>query len=183
MIQDILYNSKNNKSLIGFNLSNGDSTYYAGYVLDYTDEVLVLQNYTRFGIIDGVSVHILDDLKNFEVDTVYLNCLKYLIDNQLKMLSQMYEYTEPTIAKSELIQILEQYIANREVMLKFEMKDAHVYYGYLEWVDDLYFSINSIDVDGLLIGRNIFKHEELKLFWVDDLECRRRLMISKLKIH
>lgn len=77
--------------------------------------------------------------------------------------------------------LFESFIGNKQQLIKFELNDEDIYFGFIEWCDEDSFLIINIDIDGLVIGRAIFKFEDVKLYWIDDLECRKRMILYNKK--
>ena len=75
MILDIILKSKETKTLIGFNFYGSDNGFYCGYVLEFNDEFVIIQHFSKFGINDGILVHKLSDIKYFETETDYVQIL------------------------------------------------------------------------------------------------------------
>jgi hypothetical protein len=181
MIIDNLEKSKENKTLIGFNFYGSDSGFYCGFVIDYNDEFVIIQHYTRFGINDGILIHKLEDIRYFESETEYLNGIQLLIDKPNEILKQTFKQKNLNEHLDSFTSLFESFIGNKDHLIKFEITDDDIYYGLVEWCDEENFSIKNIDSDGLIIGKAIFRFEDLKLYWIDDLECRKRKMLYNKK--
>ncbi len=181
MIENLLQKSKETQRLIGFNLYGSDNGFYCGYVLDFNEEFVIIKHFTKFGVNDGFLVHKLADIKCLESDTDYLNGVELFIRNQESLLKETFKIHDNKLILENFTTIFEGLIGNKEHLIKFELNDDDIYFGFLEWCDDTCFSIINIENDGQIIGKAIFKFEDLKLYWVDDLECRKRKMLFKLK--
>lgn len=68
-----------------------------------------------------------------------------------------------------------------EIWEQTEGKITH--FGLVEWCDEENFAIKNIDSDGTISGKAIFKFEDLKLYWIDDLECRKRSLLLHIKMN
>lgn len=181
MILDIFKKSKDTKEIIGFNFYGTDKGFYCGYVLKYTDDFVIIQHFTKFGERDGILVHKVSDIQYLDIETDYLKGLKYLIDHRSNFLPQTFSpksVSEPLDEFNSLFQFL---IGNKDYLVKFQLTDDDIYFGFVEWCDDNNFSIINIDVDGIKQGKAVFKFEDLKLYWLDDLECRKRKMLYEQK--
>ena len=181
MIFNILQKSKESKSLIGFNFYGSDSGFYCGYVIDYNEDFLIIQHFTKFGVNDGVLVNELADVKYFETETDYLKGIQLLINVAIDTIKPTFELKNTKLYMENFTNLFESFIGNKDYFLKFEMNDDEIYFGFLEWCDEDTFLIKYMDSDGTLNGKAIFKFEDLKLYWIDDLECRRRKIIYKNK--
>lgn len=181
MIENLLQKSKETQTIIGFNFYGSDNGFYCGYVLDFNEDFVIIKHFTKFGLNDGFLVHKLSDIKYIESETNYLKGVKLLIQNQNTLTKETYNINESKSILENFITIFESLIGNKEQLIKFELTDEEIYFGFLEWCDESYFSIINIDNDGQIIGKAIFKFEDLKLYWVDDMECRKRKILFNSK--
>jgi hypothetical protein len=177
MILDILQKSKENKSLIGFNYYGSNDSFYCGYVVDYNETIVVIQHFTKFGFSDGILVHKLDGIKYYETQSLYLNGIQLLIEKQIVISNQSYKLDLTNGYLESYTTLFESFIGNKDHIIKFEMDDAELYFGFIEWCDDDCFVVRKIDSDGFINGRSTFKFEDLKMYWIDDLECRKRKIL------
>lgn len=183
MYLNLLQQSKDARSLIGFNYYSSDSEFYCGYVLDFNEDFVIIQHFSKYGISDGVLMHKLSDVRYFESETVYLDGMKELIKNNSEIMVQTYEYTSDGLPIENYTQLLEKFIGDKNHLIKIELLNENVYFGFIEWCEDESFAIMNIDSDGIIIGKAIFRMEDLRLYWIDDLECRRRKILYWSKYH
>jgi hypothetical protein len=180
MIEILLQRSMAHKTLVGFHEYNSES-YYCGYVINHTEDFVMIQHYSKFGVKDGILVRHLTDFKIFESESEYLKGLQTLIDHQEMIVKQKVNPSKIEDFNQHFTNLFEQYVGNKEVMIKFETNDGEIYFGYLEWCDEESFSILEIDSDGLLTGRSLFRIEDLKMYFIDDLNCRKRNILYKAR--
>ena len=176
MIEGILRESKEKKSLIGLNFYGSENGFFCGYVVDFNNDFIILQHYSKFGIPDGILVHKLDDVKYFEKDTEYIKGIKLLIENKEALLKQTFSLSKRKSNLESFSFLMESFIGNRDQLVKFELNSGDIFFGFIEWCDEASFAVITIDCDGLK-GKAIFKFEDIKLYWIDDLECRKRKII------
>jgi hypothetical protein len=181
MVENLLKKSKETQSLVGFNFYGSDNGFYCGYVLDFNEDFIIIKHFSKFGVNDGHLVHKLSDIKYIESDTHYLNGIQLLIQNQNSLTNESFRIKDSKSVLDNFISLFESLIGNKEQLIKFELNDGEVYFGFLEWCDETYFSIINIDNEGLIIGKAIFKFEDLKLYWIDDMESRKRKLFYKSK--
>jgi len=181
MIENALHESKQKKSLIGVNYYGSNSGFYCGYVVEYNSEFIILQHYSKFGLQDGLLVHKLTDIKYLEKDTEYLNGIKLLIKNQELTMKQTFSLNMKKEQLDNFFTLFESFIGNKDYLIKFELNDEDIFFGLVEWCNEETFSIINIDLDGLIIGKAVFKFEDLKTYWIDDLECRKRKLLYQKK--
>jgi hypothetical protein len=176
MIESTLQESKQKKSLVGMNYYGADDGFFCGYVVEYNSEFVVIQHYSKFGVPDGLLVHKIADIKYFEKDTEYLKGIKLLIENQELILKQTFlVYKKENL--ENFLTLFDSLTGNKDYLVKFELNDEEIFIGFVEWCNEDTFSIINIDVDGLIIGKAIFKFEDIKTYWIDDLECRKRKLL------
>ncbi len=175
MFLDVLEKSKSEKKLVELNCYGIGEGFYCGYVLEYSEEFAIIQQFTKFGTSDGILTLSLADIKFIETDTTYLSGITLLINQQNLVLNQTYYLKGKNV--ESFTHLFETFIGIKEYLIKFELSDEDVYFGLVEWCDEDYFSIINIDIDGSAIGKATFKFEDLKMYWVDDLECRKRKIL------
>lgn len=180
MILDILENSKKENKLIGLNLYGTEEGFYCGYVLEFTEDFVILQHFSKFGSSDGIVTVSLSDVKFIETDTVYINGIELLIKRQKEIFTQTYHLKSKNDFKSEFTTLFESFIGDKDYIIKFELDDDEIYFGFIEWCDEDYFSIINLDLDGAVIGKATFRFENLKGYTIDDLECRKRKILFDL---
>ncbi len=181
MILDILEKSKETRELIGFNYYGSDNGFYCGFVIGYNEDFVIIQHYSKFGMNDGILVHKLADIKYYETETDYLRGIQRLVDSPGEMLKQTFKPKPNEEHMESFISLFESFIGNKDYLLKIEMNDEEIYFGLLEWCDEENFSIKNIDSDGTITGKIIFKFEDLRLYWIDDQECRKRKILFNSK--
>jgi hypothetical protein len=181
MIFDILENSKKTKSIIGLNTYGADNGFYCGFVLEYNEDFLIFQHFTKYGVYDGLLTLKLSDIKYIESNTIYLEGIKLLINNEKNVLEQTFHLNKKNDFNEDFTNLFESFIGNKDYIIKIELNDDDIFSGFIEWCDENYFTIINIDNDGLIIGKATFKFEDLKLYWVDDLDTRRKKMLYNLK--
>lgn len=180
MIENLLQESKETQCFLGFNMYGADAAFYCGYVLDFNDDFVIIKHISKYGLKDGFLIHKLSDIKYIESETDYLKGLKLLTQNQ-SSLRESFRIEDGTAVLDQFITLFESMIGNKDYLIKIEFNNDDLYYGFLEWCDDDYFSIINIDNDGSVIGKAIFKFEDMRLYWIDDQECRRRQLLYRSK--
>ena len=182
MILNLLNKSKTEKLLISLNLYGSDNGFYLGYVVDFSEEIVIIQHYNKFGLEDGLLTLNIADVKYFEIDTEYLKDIQFLISSKNRIQHQTLSVNDSDLAAESLTTLFEEFIGNKNYLIRFELMDEETYYGFLEWCDEDNFEILDIDSDGKIRGKLIFKFEDIKLYWLDDLDCRKRQILYKEKI-
>ncbi|MBC7426401.1 MAG: hypothetical protein H7321_07685 [Bacteroidia bacterium] len=180
MIFDLLQKSKETKNLIGFNFYGSENGFYCGYILDYNETFVIIQHYSKFGVNDGILVHKISDIQYFEKETGYLKGIQYFINNQNEINSQTFLMNKNSEHLESFSNLFESFIGNKDYLIKFELTSDEIYFGFIEWCDEDNFSVITIDVEGLIDGKAIFKLEDLKLYWIDDQECRKRKILHTI---
>ncbi len=175
MFLDILEKSKSEKKLVELNCYGVAEGFYCGYVLAYNEEFVIVQHFTKFGIFDGILTLSLADIKFIESDTAYLKGIELLMNNQSLFLNQTFKLKGKN--EDSFTHLFESFIGNKDYLIKFELSDEDIYFGFIAWCDEDYFSVINIDSDGSVMGNATFKFEDLKMYAVDDLECRKRKML------
>ena len=71
MFYEILEKAKTSKKIIGLSLY-GEVGFYCGLVLDYSDEIIKLQQYTKYGKNDGITLQPLSEIERIDFDDNFL---------------------------------------------------------------------------------------------------------------
>jgi len=77
----ILENSKANKELIGLWKYNDDEGFWCGYVINFNENFIKIQHYTKFGKKDGIIIAQMSDIESVDFQDDYAQAMQYVIDN------------------------------------------------------------------------------------------------------
>ncbi len=178
MFYEILEKAKTSKKIIGLSLY-GEVGFYCGLVLDYSDEIIKLQQYTKYGKNDGITLQPLSEIERIDFDDSFTNAVEFLANNQKALNKSNYTnkfYTDFDDDNWQN-QVLDLYIQERKVMLSIQINTDDYYQGFIEAKNDITFSFRCIGELGDDKGLAFFKIEDVSNIKIDDLECRKRLLL------
>ncbi|TYP99669.1 hypothetical protein C7447_101273 [Tenacibaculum adriaticum] len=182
MFYEVLEKSKINKKVIGISLY-GDVGFYCGVVLDYSDDVIQLQQYTKYGQNDGVTLQIISEIERIDFNDSFTNTIEFLAKNQEALHATNYinKFYSDLDDEDWQNQVLDLYLKERKVMLSLQINNDDYYQGFVEAKNELTFSFRCIGDLGEDKGLAIFKIEDVSSIKIDDFECRKRLLLYNKK--
>lgn len=178
MFYEILEKAKTSKKIIGLSLY-GEVGFYCGLVLDYSDEIIKLQQYTNYGKNDGITLQPLSEIERIDFDDSFTNAVEFLANNQKALNKSNYTnkfYTDFDDDNWQN-QVLDLYIQERKVMLSIQINTDDYYQGFIEAKNDITFSFRCVGDLGDDKGLAFFKIDDVSNIKIDDLECRKRLLL------
>jgi hypothetical protein len=179
MIISILERSKAEKKFIGVWLYGDGAGFLSGYVKDYTNELFVLQHYTKFGKPDGLIVEKIENIESIDFENDYSRAMEYLTHRSSEIDQEV--EAEIDIANSYNWQnnILEALIGNKSRMVTIHINKENFYSGLVEWCDGENLILSIIGTEGQDEGKSVFKIEDINSIRVNDLESRKKLLLYK----
>ena len=180
MFYEILEKAKNAKKIIGLSLY-GDVGFYCGLVLDYSEEIIQLQQYTKYGRNDGITLQPLSEIERIDYNDSFTNVIEFLAKNQkaLNAINYTNKFYTDFDDDNWQNQVLDLYVQERKVMLSIQINTDDYYQGFIEAKNDITFSFRCIGELGEDKGLAFFKIEDVSNIKIDDLECRKRLLLFK----
>ncbi len=177
---NILQKSKENKEIICIWRYDNDDEFWLGYVIDFNEELLTLQNFTRYGKPNGITVEKIEDIKCIDFDDDYSRVMECIID-YAETLEKDDTFTPDISLTSDWKQIVIKQLYNQgKQVAHFEFEDEEIsFYGYVVAVSNYDFIIQSIGETGLNTGKIIYRMEDVLNIHINDIESRRREMLYK----
>lgn len=175
-LYDKIFNqSKKDKKLLYFEKYN-DNISFCGYVLSYNSQIVQIQHFTRYGKKDGVINIRFSDINYIVTESEYLNSIQYIIDNN-KLLDAERDSSLPMNPSNDwIIQILREYQNDKSVILGIEASGSW-YIGFVNEIDDQFFSFSEIDKNGVVLDYSIFKLSDITSVHINEIEGRKRLLL------
>ena len=182
MINEVLEFSKINKELLGITL-HGESEFWCGIVEDYSEEFIQLRHYTKYGELDGVAIEKISNIERIDITDDYIKALKIVIEQKEKI--------KDIEIKSRIFDDLNsenwQYISlkpfenDNYVLTSIQINSDNFYTGFVKDIDEEYIKFEIVGNAGNSEGISLFKLENISSIKINDLECRRKLLIYKSK--
>ena len=180
LLKEILKKSRDTKKVINLRKYDNDDYFYSGYILDYNDEVVVIQHFTDYGKDDGLVFEKIENIENIEYDEDYSESLQLIIQNTK-------EIDIPNITKHKFdldgnwkLNILKMFLDKNVIIIVENYKKEKIC-GFVKQVNETELLINPINKGGLNEGMSLYKLDDISSIQPDDLECRKRLILYKLK--
>jgi hypothetical protein len=170
VLNKILEQSKEAKQIVGFYTYKDEDEFWAGYVLDYNDEFVLIQHLSKLGLKDGIVLMKVDNIKSVETDEDYLNAIWLLMDNPL--VNQTIK-DAPIPVEENWQQAMLKANPTPDKVVSLNISDE-VIYGIIREFDDNYMSVRRVGSSGADEGILIYKMEDINSMHFDSLEARKR---------
>lgn len=182
MFPEILEKAKTTEKIIGISLY-GEVGFFCGIVLDYSDEIIKLLQYTKYGKNDGITLQPISEIERIDFDDNFTNALEFLSKNQKALNKTNYKnkFYADLDDDNWQNQVLDLYVKEKNVMLSVQINNADYYQGFIEAKNDITFSYKCIGDLGEDKGLAFFKIDDVTNIKIDDLECRKRLLLFNYK--
>jgi len=178
MFYEILETAKKTNKIIGLSLY-GEVGFYSGKVLEYSNETIKLQQFTKYGQADGVTLQPISEIERIDFDDNFTNAVEFLAENQAALHKSNYTNKFYTDIDDEnwQNQVLDLYVKERKVLLSIQINTDDCYQGFIEAKNDITFSFRCVGNLGEDKGLAFFKIEDITNIKIDDFECRKRLLL------
>ncbi len=181
ILDKLLAHSQETKSLIAVRRYNDGNNFHLGYIVDFNENLFVLQCYTRLGVEDGLLIDQIDHIESFESDDDYVKSYDIFIKSKEKITKQKTKDIAITVSDNWVLEILKtENISDRIITLELN-KDGCIIHGYVLEFDEFYIKfrvITNIEADD---GTNIYKIADITSFTIEQSESRKREALYKLK--
>jgi len=182
MIIDILEKSKVEKGFVGIWLYNDDDGFWSGVVQDYTDELVILQHYTKYGKPDGLIIEQISNIESIDFGDDYAKVMEFLIENA-HLLDQQpkvaLQIKDPAYWQKS---ILEDFIGDKDTIVRVQINNDSYFSGLVDWCDDESLILEMIGTEGQDEGKSLFKMDDITAIRVNDLENRKKLLLYKWRL-
>ena len=172
----LLTKSKENKSFLSIWTYNDDEKFWFGKILDFNDELVIIQHYTKYGKKDGIIVAKISEIISIDFEDDYSKAMNYIIENSEELANErefIFDYLEKENWKKTL---LNQLINRKDIITSVEINDEY-FSGFIIEVDDENFIIKCVGSLGEDEGNALYKIEDLTGFKINDIDNRKRLML------
>ncbi|MBC7748727.1 MAG: hypothetical protein H7Z76_09170 [Methylotenera sp.] len=174
ILDKILSHSKKTKSIIGVRKYNDGDDLLVGYIIDYTDTLIVLQHITKYGVEDGLIVEKIENIETFESDDDYVKSYQFLFENESKILKQTVKSIKLPNGDNWQYELLKMKFDNGKLVTVELNNDDLVTHGYIVDFDENNLQFKPIDKLGNNEGITIYKLSDISGLAIDRLESRKR---------
>lgn len=180
LIKNILRESKNEKKIIGIWLYNDDDGFWSGYVKDFNDEFVIIQHYTKYGKPDGLIIEKIDNIESIDFEDHYAKLMEYLIENSEKIDLEAEIELEITDFENWQFEVLQKQLSNEDRIVRIQIND-NSFSGLVDAIDEHSVILKMIGKEGHNEGKTLFKLEDISTIRINDIDCRKRLLLNKWK--
>lgn len=174
ILEKILIHSKKTKSLIGIRKYNEGDDFWLGYIVDFNEELIVLQHISKLGVDDGLLIEKIDNIESFETGDEYIKSYEFLYKNSSKVDKQTIKSVELPNSDSWQYDLLKnKFDKNKIVTIELNNSDT-ITHGFIIDFDETHFQFQPISNLGEEEGFNIYKISDISSLAVDRLESRKR---------
>jgi len=182
MMLSVLKDSKLNKKVVGIALYGSNGFWY-GIVIDFNEDILQLQHYTEYGQLNGVVIIEVSQIERTDFNDDHTQSLDFLIKNQDEFKNMNYTnlFFNELTDDNWKFQALKPYEKERKLLVGVQINQDDTYFGFIEKIDEEYFSLHCIGNLGEDKGLCIFNTEDVSSFVINDLDCRKRYLLFNIK--
>lgn len=180
LLKQILDQSITSRKLYLFHTYGRDSKDYCGYVQSFSNDIIQIQHYTKYGERDGIIELPFDNIRTIAVDGDYIQSVQYLIDNQkdFQQMESSYDFRVPAGTEGPL-SILNECVNNRNIILTLET-DAESYIGFVDAIiSTSYFVFTEIYNAASQFETAVHRVEDIKFICINDKNSRKNWFIYK----
>ena len=174
ILNTLLSNSKKAKALIGVRKYEDGDDLFVGYIVDYNDVLIQLQQVTKYGLEDGVVILKIEDVETFEFEDDYIKAYQYLFENANKIKEQTVKSLKLPKGENWQYEVAKDLFETKKIVTIEVSNDSTVVNGYIIDFDETHISFKPIDNIGKEEGTIIYKLVDVASFSIDELESRKR---------
>lgn len=173
---NILKKSKEHKEIIGIWKYSDNDGFWAGYVKDYTEELVTIQHFTKYGKSDGTIVERIENIKSVDFDDDYAKAMQCLIDYSTELDKD--DHFELALNENEdwQIGVLKQ-IEGTKRIVRLEMNGSDYFSGFVTKLSESDLILRCVGEMGEDEGTVIYRTEDITAIRVNDIENRKRVML------
>lgn len=182
VLSSILIDSKKTKKIIGFfEKEIGIDDFCVGYVLDFNDNLVVIQHITKYGTKDGIHIKQISSLLRIETDSDYLKACQTLFEKPELLPKQTHKNCKFPSSDSWQYHFLNVNSCIGE-LIAFELSGEDYFnFGFLIDFDENNFSVHLVGQSGESQGTNVYPLIDLASLGLDTLQCRKRRLMYDLR--
>ncbi|MEM8524626.1 MAG: hypothetical protein AAGG68_08275 [Bacteroidota bacterium] len=177
MILKLLEKSQKEKSIIGIWVYGDDEGFWSGYVKSFTEEIVVLQHFTKYGKPDGLIIEKIENIESIDFEDDYVRAMEYLVQNSSKLGQDI--TTNITISSPKTWQkdILKQQLGKVDQVVKIQVNSDSVYTGLVEDCDEENVVLRILGQEGEDKGKALFRIQDISSIRNNDMDSRKRLLL------
>ncbi len=178
--ETLLY-SQENKSLIAVRKTNDIDDTWVGYIVNFNENLFVLQHISPLGYEDGLIVEKIANVDNFETNDEYLKGIERLYRNGNLISKQVIDNIEISEEEDWQYEILKSaFDQGRIISIEINNNDS-LNYGFLIDFDDISLKLRVVDKLGKEDGIQTYNLLDITSLTVDRIESRKREVLYELR--
>ena len=181
VLEKQLSHSKTTKTVIGIRKYDDGDDLYVGYVVDYSDSVIVFQHISKYGLEDGLIIEKIENLESIETESEYVKTYNLFINSANIIGKQTVKKMKLPKDENWQYEMLKNKFDKGKIVT-VELNNSGIdTHGFIIDFDETYLNLNPITNLGDDEGGIIFKLSDITGFAVDRLESRKREALYNLK--
>jgi hypothetical protein len=179
IFHQILERSKQNKELIGLWKYNDDEAFWCGFVIDFNENLVTIQHFTKYGKKDGIIIAQTSDIQSVDFNDDYAKVMQCIIDYSSELEKE--DATNILLTDNEDWQfdVLKQMEGNYDKITSVEINGSDYFSGFIVEVTEIDFILHCIGKLGEDEGNVIYKIADTTGFRINDIDNRKRAMLYK----
>lgn len=175
---EILNKSKQEQELIGIWQYSDSDGFLMGYVIDFNEELVLFQHYTKYGKKDGLTTLQMSTIQNIDYYDDYAKAMECLIKYS-KIIDEQPEFNiELSRSEDWQIDLIRQLADNSETIVSLEIEGSY-YSGYIKKATEYDFVLHCVGKMGEDEGKIIYRIEDVTEIKILDLGDRKRDLLFK----
>lgn len=178
LLKEILDDSKKNKKLLSFKIYSEEG-FYCGYVSSYTDSLVNITHYTKYGKCDGIKIIRIEDIQSIDYENDYSFIMEYTIANSEKI--NNITPVKIKLPKSEnwIYEILKEYVNSEDHIIQIEVgtSDDDSFMGFVMKLDQEFILLRVVSNYGLDEGPTLYKLEDITSIRINDSYSVRAMLL------
>ena len=177
----MLLDSKENDRFLCLYEYSDDDKFWFGKVIDFNEEIIIFQHYTKFGKKEGKIILRRSMISEIDFDNKYSKTMAYVISHRYEIDRKTEIPINCEDTENWRKSFLEQ-VKNRTDFLTSVKVNGSFYSGFVKETDEDFFMLHCIGTDGEDKGNIIFRIEDVTEFSFDDREDRKTLMLYQWRL-
>ena len=178
LFQEVLSKSKAEKEIIGIWQYGDDNGFLSGYVIDFNDDLVIFQHFTKYGKIDSIITLQIAGIQSIDVKDDYAKAMECLIEYS-EILEKKPEFM-PILNSTEEWQseLINQLSQRSEILVSLEINSGY-FSGYILKATESDFIMNCVGKMGEDEGNVIYRIEDVTEFRLHDWDDRKKDLLFK----
>ncbi|MCF8294174.1 MAG: hypothetical protein K9I70_10220 [Chitinophagaceae bacterium] len=172
ILKKILSHSRKTKSIISARQFGDSSNQFVGYILDYDENIFIMQQVSVLGLEDGLLIESIDNIETFEMGE-YEAAYQFLFENPTKLSNQTIKEIALPKTKNWKLDLLEKLFALNEIITIQLKSDNNTITGFVVSFDEMHLEFNPLSNLGRDEGIVIYKLDDISTFTINELDSRR----------